>query len=206
MAEVLCGVCNTTPKKYKCPTCSLPYCSLPCFKLHKPTHPFSAPSPAPSQPQIEIPQPPPPTPLPKYLKKKIDFSTLATSPKFQEMLKAHPALLVALQKVYAATIEPEPEDARSRARGARGRGRGRGRGFGQRGGGRGYGSHGGDTHAEPRWTERKGDADGMRLLRKFREGDCAGDEEAAMREFGMLLEELYGEKAKKGNADEMEIA
>ncbi|KAK6203460.1 protein required for growth at high temperature [Scheffersomyces amazonensis] len=27
-----CGVCNINPAKYKCPQCSIPYCSLICFK------------------------------------------------------------------------------------------------------------------------------------------------------------------------------
>ncbi len=38
MAEpkpVLCGVCGLQPKKYKCPTCAVVYCSAPCFKAHK---------------------------------------------------------------------------------------------------------------------------------------------------------------------------
>eukprot|EP00729_Bicosta_minor_P001254 gene1254-28479_t len=34
-AVVKCGVCNEAPPKYKCPTCLLRYCSVPCFKSHK---------------------------------------------------------------------------------------------------------------------------------------------------------------------------
>ena len=30
-----CTVCCAQEKKYKCPTCSALYCSLPCFKQHK---------------------------------------------------------------------------------------------------------------------------------------------------------------------------
>jgi hypothetical protein len=32
---VLCAVCCKSEKKYCCPKCSLDYCSLGCFKLHK---------------------------------------------------------------------------------------------------------------------------------------------------------------------------
>ncbi|RUS25448.1 zinc finger HIT domain-containing protein 3-like protein [Jimgerdemannia flammicorona] len=32
-----CRVCEQNPSKYKCPNCTLPYCSLPCYKKHKET-------------------------------------------------------------------------------------------------------------------------------------------------------------------------
>lgn len=32
---MLCGICNINPSKYKCPKCSVPYCSLTCFKGEK---------------------------------------------------------------------------------------------------------------------------------------------------------------------------
>jgi hypothetical protein len=31
----VCGVCTTQPAKYKCPTCRLPFCSVPCSREHK---------------------------------------------------------------------------------------------------------------------------------------------------------------------------
>ena len=34
---VLCHVCQTVEKKYKCPVCHIFYCSLTCFKTHKET-------------------------------------------------------------------------------------------------------------------------------------------------------------------------
>ena len=37
VAKVLCGVCKVNEKKYKCPACLLPYCSIECFKTHKVT-------------------------------------------------------------------------------------------------------------------------------------------------------------------------
>jgi hypothetical protein len=35
MAARLCEVCNQEQYKYKCPTCRITYCSVPCFKRHK---------------------------------------------------------------------------------------------------------------------------------------------------------------------------
>lgn len=33
----LCQLCNSNPFKYKCPTCFIKYCSLPCFTAHRQT-------------------------------------------------------------------------------------------------------------------------------------------------------------------------
>ncbi|XP_062560378.1 zinc finger HIT domain-containing protein 3 [Armigeres subalbatus] len=33
--EPMCAVCETNEKKYKCKTCEVPYCSLPCYKKHQ---------------------------------------------------------------------------------------------------------------------------------------------------------------------------
>lgn len=32
----ICQVCQEAESKYKCPKCVIPYCSLSCFKQHKP--------------------------------------------------------------------------------------------------------------------------------------------------------------------------
>ncbi|KAF9698455.1 hypothetical protein EKO04_003370 [Ascochyta lentis] len=184
MSEVFCGVCNSEPKKYKCPTCALPYCSLACFKEHKVTHADSAPTrTAPAEP--EIPQPPPPAPVPRYLKKKTDFSVLATNPKFQELLKIYPALLPSLQRVYAATIEPDADDQPRRNRGGRGGFRGRG--------GRGRGRGGQYNDSQPRWTQKQGDADAMKMLKGFRQRDDKDKEKEAMVAFVQLVEETFGD-------------
>ena len=34
--SALCGVCDSAPPKYRCPTCVLRYCSVVCFKAHAP--------------------------------------------------------------------------------------------------------------------------------------------------------------------------
>ncbi|KAI8934793.1 hypothetical protein NX059_008478 [Plenodomus lindquistii] len=183
MSEVLCGICNTEPKKYKCPTCAIPYCSLACFKPHKLTHPAVEPT-QPSTSAPSLPKPPPPAPTPRYLKKKTDFSTLATNPKFQDLLKTHPTLLTTLQRVYAKTIEPDPEDeARPYRQSFRGRGtRGRGRG----------GRWGGHNDRPAKWTQKKGDADAMGLLKGIRDGKGREKEKEGLQEFVQLVEEMFG--------------
>ena len=35
LQSVLCTVCGSEPKKYKCPGCRAGYCSLACYKSHK---------------------------------------------------------------------------------------------------------------------------------------------------------------------------
>ncbi|KAF2036087.1 hypothetical protein EK21DRAFT_52317 [Setomelanomma holmii] len=189
MADALCGVCNTGPKKYKCPTCALPYCSLQCFKIHKVTHPEPAAATPTTIEPIALPQPPPPAPIPRYLKKRIEFSALATSPKFQDLLKTYPTLFPALQRVYAATIEPDPEDESRRQRFSRGGFRGRG----SRGRGRG---RGGFDDREGRWTQKKGDADGLRMLKNLRDGRSEDKEKDGMAAFVRLVGEMFGDGEK----------
>ncbi|KZM21441.1 uncharacterized protein EKO05_0006178 [Ascochyta rabiei] len=181
MSELICGVCNSEPKKYKCPTCALPYCSLSCFKEHKITHADLAPTPS-APAELEIPQPPPPAPVPRYLKKKTDFSVLATNPKFQELLKTYPALLTLLQRVYATTIEPDADNQPRRGRGGRGF---RGRGF------RGRGRGGRHDDSQSRWTQKQGDADAMKMLRAYREREENNKEREAMAAFVQLVEENF---------------
>jgi hypothetical protein len=128
---------------------------------------------------VSLPQPPTPPPVPRYLKKKTDFSVLATNPKFQDLLKTYPALLPTLQRVYATTIEPDPEDRRMgrggfRGRGMRGRGRGRGRG-------------GFNDDREGRWNQKKGDADALKMLKGLRDGKSGDKEKEGMVAFGRCL-------------------
>ena len=162
--------------------------------MHKVTHPEPSSTPTPSAPTEPIlPQPPPPAPIPRYLKKKTDFSALATNPKFQELLKSYPTLLPTLQRVYATTIEPDPEDEARRRRFSRGGFRGRG----TRGRGRGRGGFGGFDEREERWTQKKGDADGMRLLKGLRDGKAGDKEQEGMLAFVQLVDETFGEGERK---------
>ncbi|CAM1325849.1 ZNHIT3 (predicted) [Pycnogonum litorale] len=32
----LCNICQENDRKYKCPECKIPYCSLKCYKRHQP--------------------------------------------------------------------------------------------------------------------------------------------------------------------------
>lgn len=159
-------------------------CSLSCFKEHKPTHSGDAPVPAaPAEPQI--PQPPTPAPIPRYLKKKTDFSVLATNPKFQELLKTYPTLLPALQRVYATTIEPEESNQPRRGRGGRGGFRGRG--------GRGRGRGGRLDDSGHKWTPKQGDNDALRMLKGYRVREEHDKEKQAMAAFVQLVEETFGD-------------
>lgn len=98
-----------------------------------------------------------------------------------------------MQRIYAKTIEPDPEDEARRNRFGRQTHRGRG----SRGRGRG-GRWGGHDDKPAKWSQKKGDANAMDLLRVIR-GDKGRDEEkAAMQEFAQLVEELFG----KGEKDE----
>jgi hypothetical protein len=62
----------------------------------------------------------------------------------------------------------------------RGRGRGRG-GFDDR---------------EGRWTQKKGDADGMRMLKGLRDGKSGDKEMEGMAAFVGLVDEIFGPKEK----------
>ena len=31
-----CTICDLENSKYKCPKCEVPYCSIPCFRKHRP--------------------------------------------------------------------------------------------------------------------------------------------------------------------------
>lgn len=174
-------------------------CSLSCFKIHKPTHAELANDSTSSTATVpQLPQPSAPAPVPRYLKQKIDFSALATNHKFQELIKTYPNLLQVLQRVYAATIEPDPDDEARRRR----LGRGAFRGRGSRGRGRGRGGRfGGYDDENSRWTPKKGDADAMKMLKEVRSGEADGKDKEAMRAFVDLIEENFGRNDKMQEGD-----
>lgn len=173
-------------------------CSLQCFKSHKTTHPDSAAAlNTPAQPEVGLPQAPPPPPIPRYLKKKTDFSVLALNPKFTELLKTYPTLLSTLQRVYAATIEPDPDDQARRRRVNTGGFRGRG----SRSRGRGGRFGGFNEESEGRWTQKKGDAVGMRELKKIRDGEIDDNSKEVMAAFMMFVEETVGSSEKKEESE-----
>ena len=95
-------------------------------------------------------------------------------------------MLPTLQRVYATTIEPDPEDEARRRR-ARNSFRGRG----TRGRGRGRGGFGFDNREE-RWTQKKGDADALRMLKDLRDGEVGDREKEGMAMFVQLVDEVFG--------------
>ena len=102
-------------------------------------------------------------------------------------------LLASLQRVYAKTIQPDPEDEKRRRMLERNAFRGRGTR------GRGRGGRGGWNRSEDRqekWTQKKGDKDGMAELKGIRDGQGKEGEQDAMAEFVGLVEEMFGNHEK----------
>ncbi|OAQ74307.1 zinc finger domain-containing protein [Pochonia chlamydosporia 170] len=107
----ICGVCEKTPSKYKCPRCYLPYCSVACNKIHKENHP--------------------PDPEPKSVEKPVvseaasngtgdatsnpsnPFHALEKSEQLQRLFRKYPCLQQKLLDIYAAT-QPPREDPEKR--------------------------------------------------------------------------------------------
>ncbi|RMY42325.1 hypothetical protein D0865_12057 [Hortaea werneckii] len=167
---LLCGICTARESKYKCPVCSLRYCSLACYKQHQPIHATASSSSSTSE-ATTTQQQQPPAPSSQQPKDrrpgtnnhrgpKIDMTRFDTDPDFHSLLHRYPRLKIQLQALYALTLEPGPEEARTWSReplpgdpiptpgpgfNTRGRG-GRGR-RGGRGGGRGRGGSGGGGEA-----------------------------------------------------------
>ncbi|KAI8349766.1 hypothetical protein B0O80DRAFT_501100 [Mortierella sp. GBAus27b] len=86
----ICGICDANPPKYKCPTCTLPYCSLACYKKHKET-PCEKPVPIPEPDTIPV---PPVKPIPDFLVEEPvtllneeQLERIAQSPRIKEMLQ-----------------------------------------------------------------------------------------------------------------------
>ncbi|KAI6912760.1 hypothetical protein D0867_06157 [Hortaea werneckii] len=174
---LLCGICTAQESKYKCPVCSLRYCSLACYKQHQPIHATaslsSAENPTQQQQQQQQQPTPPSTQQPKdrrpgtnnhhrNVPPKIDMTRFDSDPDFHSLLHRYPRLKIQLQALYALTLEPGPEEARTWSReplpgdavptpgpgmNSRGRGGGRGGRRGGRGGGRGRGGSGGGGEA-----------------------------------------------------------
>ncbi|KAL7799714.1 hypothetical protein V8C37DRAFT_398601 [Trichoderma ceciliae] len=121
---ILCGVCESSPGKYKCSRCRLPYCSVKCSKVHQQDHPPDPPKeeePMPtSQASNELPAASasananaPPL---GYIDPANPFSALATSDKLQVLFKKYPNLPNQLLEIHAATQPPtEAPDAAAKA-------------------------------------------------------------------------------------------
>ncbi|KAL2263583.1 hypothetical protein VTK26DRAFT_6144 [Humicola hyalothermophila] len=107
----LCGVCGTQPSKYKCPRCSMPYCSVACSKQHKENHPPDPPKPDP--PNTNPSQPP---------DSSSSTSTFSSDPygillehraSFDRLFEKYPSLPAELARIQQATLPPPPPSAES---------------------------------------------------------------------------------------------
>ncbi|KAF2154170.1 hypothetical protein K461DRAFT_292839 [Myriangium duriaei CBS 260.36] len=187
-----CAICFSAASKYKCPTCEIRYCSIACYKTHKPIHADNAEKPITATPltaistdsaPIQAPSTSQP-PLRHPLTHKPDFSGFESDEILLDLLRKDPKLRIKLQSVYGLTLEPPPATSRGGFRGGRGgRGAWRGRGGGS-------GSSGGGS-----WTQAKGDAEALEKLAVLR-GDEG--EEGGVAEFIRLVGMRFGERQTSG--------
>ncbi|KHN95863.1 zinc finger (HIT type) family protein [Metarhizium album ARSEF 1941] len=104
-SATVCGVCQKTASKYKCPRCYLPYCSVACNKTHKENHP-----PDPEPQLLAEPQSPasPANRAPATLSDLANpFCALDTSEHLQHLFRKYPGLTQQLLDIHAATQPPQ---------------------------------------------------------------------------------------------------
>ncbi|GAB7352793.1 hypothetical protein MBLNU459_g3414t1 [Dothideomycetes sp. NU459] len=192
-----CGVCQAQPPKYKCPSCNVRYCSIPCFKSHKDSHAqhVDVQEEKPDQ-SATIPVAPAvrtstTTTTNNNSNKKPDFAGFEDDPDLARLMARYPGLRIQLQSVYGLTLEPPPQDRHDRPHFQRGRG-GRGRGA-WRGRGRPYPEHQQQLPRASNWTQAKGDKEAQESFRKMRdaEGEGEGGGGAGLAEFVQLLKIKY---------------
>ncbi|KAK2607483.1 hypothetical protein N8I77_006151 [Diaporthe amygdali] len=103
----ICGICEKQEAKYKCPRCSIPYCSVACFRPHKENHPPVEPQPAqaPSKPaQQDTNEDSRPN-----KRKAHPFNILDDSPELAQLFKRYPSLPAKLTNIHVATLPPQEE-------------------------------------------------------------------------------------------------
>ncbi|KAF4551967.1 HIT zinc finger domain-containing protein [Elsinoe fawcettii] len=164
MTAVHCDVCLEQPSKYRCPSCNLRYCSIPCYRKHKLDHEGDdiTTSGTAGKQDLATPNPLPGTrPRLPGQAKAIDFSGFENDAVLLELFKKDPALRVKLQSIFGYTLEPPPGP-----RGGRGGYRGRGRGFAGRSANQSFGGP---------WTQAKGDTEALQKLKAMREEDENGN-------------------------------
>ncbi|KAH7061232.1 hypothetical protein B0J12DRAFT_565184 [Macrophomina phaseolina] len=189
-----CDVCGAQPHKYKCPSCTVKYCSLACFKTHKPIHDSSAPAASASAKDPQNASATPPTQAPAPEQPPSDpLQRLLADPALQTLLQKHPNLRAQLLTIYTSTLEPDPDEWAEQQQQQQQSGRGRGRGGRGRGRGGGAGMPGGQRARGP-WKQETADknAVGQILRAQEREGG------EAMREFVELVQRALGGEAYQG--------
>ncbi|KXX77609.1 Protein HIT1 [Madurella mycetomatis] len=96
----LCGVCGAQPGKYKCPRCSMPYCSVPCNKQHKENHPPDQPKPQPSPAAQQATEPSNNDPYAILLDHRQTFARL---------FEKYPSLPAELIRIQQTTLPPSSD-------------------------------------------------------------------------------------------------
>ncbi|KAL1837653.1 hypothetical protein VTJ49DRAFT_3552 [Mycothermus thermophilus] len=170
----LCGVCNVQPAKYKCPRCTLPYCSVPCSKQHKENHPPDPPIPTtPTNP------PPPTGNQPSQSAENDPYGILLDHRlAFEHLFTRYPSLPATLNRIYDATLPPSESALPSRATAPNRFDRG--------------GYHQPQQQQQQPWTMEAGLRKGAEALRKARTDPTeTGD---GVREFCELVRHLLNQQ------------
>ncbi|KAK6359376.1 hypothetical protein TWF696_000536 [Orbilia brochopaga] len=198
-----CKFCGTEAAKYKCPTCSAPYCGLACYKPHKNKHDEAKEAPpvaAADSTSVSIGQSStsdatadtsmttvssavPAQPAPDS--KKTNFDDLLTQAPLIAAMQNNVNLKTRLLEIYNCTqkIAFEAENARLIAQNAQ---------FNRRGRGRGNRRH---FHRQPMdWTVERGMNRGLRKIQAMRKG--GKDENVDIEEWSrMVLSILEGDES-----------
>ncbi|KAK4122727.1 hypothetical protein N657DRAFT_691210 [Parathielavia appendiculata] len=95
----LCGVCGIQPGKYKCPRCSVPYCSVACSKQHKENHPPDPPKSDQTFAALNTAQNTPADDDPYSI-------LLDHRNAFQRLFARYPSLAAELTRIQATTLPP----------------------------------------------------------------------------------------------------
>ncbi|KAK3946088.1 protein HIT1 [Diplogelasinospora grovesii] len=190
-APKLCGVCNKEQGKYKCPRCTMPYCSVACNKIHKENHP----------PDDQTPpaEPPKPTQLapeqPRQQTEDDPYKVLLDhESEFQRLFSRYPGLEGRLARIYQFTLPPTDNPSSSSDLGS------------SKGGGlpnkrqvlATYGSGNGHQKKQQPWTREVGLRKGVEALREARTDPQ--DVGEGVREFCQLVLFLLKKQAAEGKA------
>ncbi|KAK2032218.1 hypothetical protein LX32DRAFT_583266 [Colletotrichum zoysiae] len=186
----MCGVCSEKEGKYKCTRCALPFCSVPCSKIHRENHPPDPePSAAGKTPSAAGDRPAPEPPQPGAPKQARDprspFSVLDDSDQLRYLFRKYPGLQARLLDILAAT-EPPPEMQstgsslndmmKARAMAAA-------------------------NPKKEQWTHDVGIRNGKAALRKAR--NAAGEDGEGVREYIELINHLMSEANAAAEAEEV---
>ncbi|KAG9229603.1 hypothetical protein BJ875DRAFT_387012 [Amylocarpus encephaloides] len=167
----MCGVCEAEESKYKCSACYLPYCSIPCVKIHKVNHPISETPPSPPVDKDEAPVSNPIPPRPGTVSAtgyKGPFAALDDSQELKLLFEKYPSLSAQLNTINTATLPPVAGDTEFPQRDPRKNGK-----------------------SEP-WTTDRGLQKGIEAMNRAR-ADGSKDGQAVREYYRLVLRILSGE-------------